>query len=971
MERLQWILYAGLVFVALFVLISAANRKIYITSDPNSCSHNLNHNLTMCITFQEVLSSKYYNMFPEGTYITLVFMKGTHSLSKPSVKSNDFQFLDRNVPHSITARHLIMEGTSSDVIIQDANISFKDIYKLHIKNLTLINGYFHILMAKETTQLSLLSITTTDFVLAIEYATLAQLKDCTFLNGASPLTIRKSNVTFSGNSKFFNNHNSALVSYSSTVTLSETAFFVNNSGIRGGAMALYSSTIHLIDGLNISFINNSAQETGGAIHIEPDMTRSSCPDCFYEVLNHDMNITVYYSENLAQFGGDNIYGTSLALCDYQIDHRFLSNVSMSAVSSNPTQVCLCDSNGQIQCETVAEILTSKSVHPGEKFTIPAVIVGGDYGTTIGIVHASFMPTEFASVPGFKSSHQYSQWIGNNSMCTDLEYSVYTKEFGQIFTMYLVVHYSKHPEDISKNSELCNVMKHGYISNSPTYINLTILQCPMGFSLLENPFTCDCNPTLTHNGFKCSIVNGTSHFSWNSTLWINITDTGFIYTKYCPLHYCDPAGKQIKLVNEPFAQCTFNRAGRLCGGCKENYSLAIGSSHCIHCPNNNGLALLIFFAAAGFLLVFFISTLNITLTQGLLGGLIFYANIVWTYQSILFPKEHSTNPAIIFLKTFIAWLNLDFGIETCFVQGLTAYWKTWLQFIFPFYIWAIVGLMVFTARYSRTLTRIYGNRAVPVLTTLFLLSYMKLLRTVTSIYMFSDLVQYPEKSKAIVWSVDGTVDYFGLPHALLLVTALIVQIFLWLPYTLTLLLHQKLQKVSHIRLFKWVANLKPFFDVHFAPFKPAHRYWFGVLLLARGSLLIIFSTSFATPKNTNLLLLLITVIILLLYMAIVQPYRNKIILIFQSSFLANILLISIFVLYAESHANKYVLQTTAVGISIGQAFLQFCGIIICSVIKRFCRARCSSYRNRANLEDELELEENFSTTYRAYIMKALF
>ena len=970
MKRL---LHVGLVLMALSVRTSADNFKLYVTPDPELCSSN-----QMCVNFTQSVLILLVLKSHENITINLVFMKGNHTAT---VSDNNFNLFNplllrfEGTPDNILVynRNLIMEGTSPGVIIQDTSMSFKDVHELHIKNLTLINGYFHILMAnsKEKTELHLHSITAFDYVFGIEYTTQAQITDCIFNNGASPVTIRKSNVTFSGNSQFFNNRNSALVSYSSTIALSGTLSFINNTGIRGGAMALYSSTMYLTSGLNISFINNSAEQTGGAIHTEPDMTRSSCPECFYEVPNDDTHITLLYSENLAQYGGDNIYGTSLALCKHQINHHFSSNISMSSVSSDPRQVCLCDSDGQPQCENASEILTSKSVHPGERFIIPAVIVGGDYGTTVGTVHASFKSTEFSSAPDLKSSYQYSQWIGNNSICTDLEYTVYTKETGQNFTTYLTVHYSKQLKNTSTNDEQCNVMKHGYYSSTPVYINLDILPCPMGFSLLEIPSTCDCDPTLTRGGVKCSIINGTSYFSWNSTLWINTTDTGFIYAKYCPLHYCDPAGKQIELENEPFAQCAFDRAGRLCGGCRENYSLAIGSSHCILCPNNNGLALIIFFVAAGFLLVFLISALNITLTQGLLGGLIFYANIVWTYQSALFPKQHSINTAIVFLKTFIAWVNLDFGIETCFVQGLTSNWKTWLQFVFPFYIWAIVGLMILSARYSRILTRIYGNRAVPVLTTLFLLSYMKLLRTVTSIYMFSDLMEYPEKSKTIVWSVDGNVDYFGLPHTLLLVAALIVQIFLWLPYTLTLLLHQKLQTVSHLKFFKWVTNLKPFFDVHFAPFKPAHRYWFGVLLLARGILLIIFSSSFSTPTNTNLLLLLILVAVLLLYMAIVQPYKNKIILIFQSSFLANILFLSAFVLYAESHTNKYAVQTTAVGISIGLAFLQFCGIVICSVIRLVYRAKCNSYRNRANFEDDMELEENFSANYRAYIMRALF
>ena len=196
-------------------------------------------------------------------------------------------------------------------------------------------------------------------------------------------------------------------------------------------MTLYSSTVYLTDGLNVSFINNSAQETGGAIYTEPDMTQDYCPDCFYESQVYDPVVKFYYYENSAQFGGDNIYGTSLGLCAHydHIRHHFLPNVSMSSVSSNPTQVCLCDSNGQPQCKNASQTLISKSVHPGETITIPAVIVGGDYGTTIGTVHASFMPDPInvsvsVPVPVLEASHQYNQWIQDNSVCTDLQYAVY-------------------------------------------------------------------------------------------------------------------------------------------------------------------------------------------------------------------------------------------------------------------------------------------------------------------------------------------------------------------------------------------------------------------------------------------------------------------------------------------------------------------------------------------------------------------
>ena len=81
-------------------------------------------------------------------------------------------------------------------------------------------------------------------------------------------------------------------------------------------------------------------------------------------------------------------------------------------------------------------------------------------------------------------------------------------------------------------------------------------------------------------------------------------------------------------------------------------------------------------AGDFLLVFAILTLNLTVTQGLINGLIFYANIVWAYKMVFFPAGIQENHGgFLFLQGFVSWLNLDFGIEACFFVGLDAYWKT--------------------------------------------------------------------------------------------------------------------------------------------------------------------------------------------------------------------------------------------------------------------------------------------------------
>ena len=105
---------------------------------------------------------------------------------------------------------------------------------------------------------------------------------------------------------------------------------------------------------------------------------------------------------------------------------------------------------------------------------------------------------------------------------------------------------------------------------------------------------------------------------------------------------------------------------------------------------------------------FIKVLDLTISQGTLNGLVFYANVVKANEYLLYNE----NP----LAVFIAWLNLDLGLKTYFFNGLTAYGKTWLQFLFPLYIWSIAGLIIILAKYSDRVAKVMGNNSVPVLAT---------------------------------------------------------------------------------------------------------------------------------------------------------------------------------------------------------------------------------------------------------------
>ena len=88
------------------------------------------------------------------------------------------------------------------------------------------------------------------------------------------------------------------------------------------------------------------------------------------------------------------------------------------------------------------------------------------------------------------------------------------------------------------------------------------------------------------------------------------------------------------------------------------------------------------------LVILLITCNVTVTEGTINGLIFYANIVRMNHTIFFPPYNSN-----ILTIFIAWINLDIGIQSCFYNGMDGYTLTWLQFLFPIYIWTIIIFII--------------------------------------------------------------------------------------------------------------------------------------------------------------------------------------------------------------------------------------------------------------------------------------
>ena len=429
-----------------------------------------------------------------------------------------------------------------------------------------------------------------------------------------------------------------------------------------------------------------------------------------------------------------------------------------------------------------------------------------------------------------------------------------------------------------------------------FVNVTLETCPLGFDLNE---ICECAQGLRDiedARITCEIRDHTGYITREGTVWVGVDASGndlnvYYWHRYCNRDYCNSSQTSSDLQFSDKLQCSSNRSGILCGKCQAGYSLWLGGNKCMKC-NNKYLALLIVFALLGILLVAFIKTLDLTVERGTINGLIFYANIVWTNNAILFSSQDRQNIGYYIMTLPIAWINLDFGIETCFSENFDQLTKTGVQFLFPVYIWCIAGLIIIVCHYSTRATRLFGNNSVAVLATLFQLSYGRLFRNITDVFTFADV---SDSSGAIrtVWSLDGNIRYGHSGHAGLIVVALLFYILFLLPFTLTLLLVPFLRAKSHLPPLHWINTLKPFFDTYYGPFKDKkqHQVWTGILLISRVVILIVYASTSTSSPEVNILTMTVIAALLLMYSAMVGLlYKKWIVSLLENIYIINLVLL---------------------------------------------------------------------------------
>jgi len=390
----------------------------------------------------------------------------------------------------------------------------------------------------------------------------------------------------------------------------------------------------------------------------------------------------------------------------------------------------------------------------------------------------------------------------------------------------------------------------------------LLPCPPGFKMDENKEICTCDPILKlafpNKRLQCDINNHTILHPGN--IWISVdTDNGihsYCVSMSCQFEYCSPHSSDINL-SVPDSQCQFSRTGVLCGQCQQNLSVVFGSSKCKYCSDVY-LLIAIPIAIAGIVLVVFLFMFNLTISIGTVNTFIFFVNIVNINISIFIPNHHSP------LLTFLSLSNLDLGIETCFYNGMTDYTKTWLQLAFPLYLFLIAILLIVISRYSIKIQRMTAQRVLPVLATLFLLSYTKILSTICSVlFSYRKLTCVPSQIVTYVWPVDTSVTLFGFKFAMIFVICLLLFLTL-LPFNIVLLFSRRLS------CFEAINHFKPLLDVYYSPYNDRFYYWTGLQLVIRK--IVFFLSLFS--QDINILSVIVLLGVLFCLQGVANPYISK-------------------------------------------------------------------------------------------------
>ena len=553
-----------------------------------------------------------------------------------------------------------------------------------------------------------------------------------------------------------------------------------------------------------------------------------------------------------------------------------SDCAQTNVSSDVRQLTFCDDH----CISTTKTETSVSLYPGTQLKVQVAALGQLKGltqTNLALTYDELFDTDERDLNDFISAN-----------CTSITRDVHVEASNTQGTISLAA--------------FDNFL--GQLATVPITVVINILPCPEGFIFSQTKKACVCSHVIVQLA-QCDIAS--QSISRFGTSWISASKESIMVFEECPFDYCNNQTFSAMSNSDGSELCNYNRSGILCGGCVQGYSLSLGSNQCLKCMEKAWTlpTILLISALSGIGLVAVLIGLNLTVSLGTINGLLFFVNVVKVYESIFFGSHNN-----VMLHYFFSWLNLDLGINMCFYSGMDACHKVGLQYVFPLYLLALVVLIVglcrcgewvgfrslpWVVKLSDKAALLMGTKIVPVLATLLLLSYTKVIRAIILIYQVADVKVFDSNATDTStysidsrWYVDGNVTYLtGCHHVLFgLSTAITVP---FITAFIAFLLFFPLMERYFSRMKWWTSwhmLMKPWYDAYGGPYKDEYRFWTGFLLLVRCGLVLVMTLE--SDREVALSILMWLCLILIPLVALLQVYNSFVLNILEIVYLSCIL-----------------------------------------------------------------------------------
>ena len=700
------------------------------------------------------------------------------------------------------------------------------------------------------------------------------------LNGV--IVLRDSNITLT--------LGAGLVAIDSRIDIAGDVYITHNSASFGGGVALHGlSFIVMNDNSNLTFAFNTAARSGGGILYAtprrmPFLTMQY--DCFllfqtYDPLCGDCtflgrNISIKFYGNRAQFGSM-IYGSLLNSCAWAFNLTQPYGAGGRNGKGNIIEYLFDEFPENFKNDTA---LRSRGVNtPASTISI----------NSLGSTNVSVMPGQIFVVNG-SSVDGLDQIVGdvitasviNNTFDGDeIRYEAVLMEAN----LWLVLNNSQStvrvmgPEDEDLTLSLRSIN-----SLARALLNVTLTNCTDGFVFRRNDAAgeCECSSQFSaadQNNVICSSTYGNISVAegfWFGSIQGNTrlgTDGASYLVAFCFSTNCNTGrnGQTVINTSNLDEQCISGRSGVLCGGCRQGYSINLGTFQCVSCPGFNGIALILFFVLVGVALVVLIAVLDIHVSNGWLNGMILYANIFVIFREDLLTRDEFP------VYFFFSWLSLQWGIPSCFFDGLRPIQSTGLEFAFPMYLWMLVVAIIVTFAVCPLKEKWQSLVKNPpkVFATILLLSFTSIMGTSIRILGAVRLSTF-SGAQHFRWRVDPNVPYFqSAEHAILGLFSIVMIVFL-ITCTLVLLIPRNIgdHRVKCCRCWVlWQHRMKPILDSFYGPFKETLyllRSWEGWRFVFR---IVLYLIASFVPTIYRLWLALLALILFIFLQSMLAPYKK--------------------------------------------------------------------------------------------------